>query len=227
MSTLTVPDVLIALRDFISIWISQIIYFNHIYPDDAFSKKLYLDLVVYQCRAPELNEYIERFAIDMITVLVEKDGGGKVYDVLVLLYDETNLHVRQRYIANFSQFPGLKGQYSSLDFLLNPNVLKDTQSAKINIANFTREVVNTNLRSLMFFHIEELKRTEAPQPNDFFFKLLLNVDGENDLNKVSSLPSPWIRLTLEKDTQRTVFVPVGDVSIGFMRFDVHNEYINT
>lgn len=227
MSTLTVPDVLLALRDFLAIWISQIIYYHHIYPDDAFSKKLYLDLVVYQCRAPALNEYLEKFAIEMISVLAEKDGGGKVHDVLVLIYDESNLHVSQRYVANFSQFPGLKGQYSSLDFLLNPSLLKDTQSAKINIPNFTREAVNTDLRSLMFFHIEELKRNEAPTPNDFFFKLLLNVDGEVDLNKVSSLPSPWIRLTLEKDIQNTAFVPLGEVSVGFMQFDIHNEYINT
>ncbi|PVH21142.1 hypothetical protein CXQ85_000107 [Candidozyma haemuli] len=183
MSALTVPDVLLALRDFLAVWISQIIYYNHIYPDDAFSKKSYLDVTVYQCRAPALNEYLERFAIDMISILVEKDGGGKVHDIVVLLYDESSLHVRQRYIANFNQFSGLKGQLSSLDFLSNPAAVKDTQSAKINVPNFTRDNMYVHLRSLIFFHIEELKRNEAPVSNDYFFKLLLNADSETDLNR--------------------------------------------
>lgn len=226
MSSFTVPDVLIALRDFLVIWISQIVYYTHIYPNESFAKKLYLDLVVYQCRAPALNEYLEKFAIEMIEVLAEKDGGGNVHEVLVLVYDETSLHVRQRFIINFSQFSGLKGQFSSLDFLLNANLIKDTQSAKINVPGFTRDKVYTNLRSLMFLHLEELKRTEAPTPNDLFFKLLLNVDDEVDLNKVKSQPSPWIRLISDKDDRKIMLVPLGEMSVGFMRFDIHNEYIN-
>lgn len=195
MSSVTLPEALLSLRDFLIVWISQIIYYNHIYPDDAFSKKLYLDLVVYQCRAPALNEYIQKFIVDMLSILVEKDGGGKVHDLVVLLYDEASLHVRHRYIANFSQFSGLKGQLSSLDFLSNPNALKDTHSARINIPYFTRDSINTNLRSLMFFHLEELKRSEAPIPNDLFYKFLLNVEGAN-LNKVLTQPSPRVRRRL-------------------------------
>lgn len=225
MPPLTLPHVLLELRKFLLVWVTQILFHNNIYPQSAFSKAEYLDVVVHQCRAPELNEYVDKFANDMLRVLVEKDGGGRVHDVIVLVYDEANLHVLRRYYINFNQFVGLKSQISSLDFLSDPNKLPQTYSGRITLPNFSWDKIYTHFRSLIFFHVEELKRVAVPASNTLFFKLLLNVDNASDLTNVIPQPSPWIQLMSEDDPRRHAFVPLGEISVGFLCFDLHNEYV--
>lgn len=213
-------SILTQLRDFIVVWITQVIYYNHIYPENVFEERKYLDVIVNQSRAPPLNDYLKAFANRIIGILIEKNGGGKVHDVVVLVYNETTLHVLKRYLVNFSQFVGLAGQISSLDFLENGT---HADLARLNIPGMTSDNIYSYLRSLIFFHVEELKRTEEVLDNKLFFKLLVNMDGEVDLS--SSEEPSWVRLTSEKDTRRTKFVPIGEMSVGFMCFDLHNEYV--
>lgn len=213
-------EVLTQLRDFFVVWISQLLYYNHIYPDNAFEKRKYLDVIVHHCRATPLNDYLREFANQIVSVLVEKSGGGKVHEVVVLIYDETSLHVAKRYIANLSRFVGLADQISSLDFLKGP---AEVDLAKLNIPNLSWDNMYTYLRSLMFFHVEELKRTEERLDNTLFFKLLINVD--DGVNLLASQKPQWVKLTSDKDTRRTKFVPLGEMSVGFVCFDLHNEYV--
>lgn len=225
MLPLTLPHVIIELRKFLEVWVSQVIFFNNIYPQLAFSKTEYLDVLVYQCRAPPFNEYLRKFTNDMLRVLIEKEGGGKVHDLVVLIYDESNLHVLKRYVANFNQFVSLKDQISSLDFLENDSLIQQTFASKISLPSFSWDAIYTHFRSLIFFHTEELKRSQAPLTNSFFYKLLLNVDSNNDLTLTLPQPSPWIKLVLDDDPRKTSFVPLGEISVGFLSFDLHNEYI--
>lgn len=220
MGPLTLDKAILLVRDFLVVWISQVLYYNHIYEDNAFEQKLYLDLMVYQSRVPELNDYLLNFANEMTRVLVQKAGGGKVHEVVVLIYDETKLHVRKRYIANFGQFVGLADQISSLDFLDGQS---EVHVAKLSVPDMTWANLHTYMRGLLFFHIEELRRTEETSPNELFFKLLLNVDGALVLN---SKDTAWVQLTSEDDDRAIKFVHLGEMSVGFVCFDIHNEYIN-
>lgn len=219
MAVLTLDKALLLLRDFLVVWISQILYYNHVYDDNAFEKRLYLDVVVYQSRVPDLGKYLESFANLMVRVLVEKAQGGKVHEVMVMIYDEAKLHVHKRYVNNFSQFVGLADKVSLLDFLEGSS---DVHVARVNMPEMTWNTLHNNMRSLMFFHVEELKRTEASTPNDYFYKLLLNVDGSVQLN---SNNTTWVQLTSQNDTRPAKYVVVGEIDVGFMCFDLHNEYI--
>lgn len=180
-----------------------------------------MDNLVHQTRVPDLSDYLVNFANQMISVLVEKNGGGKVHEVIVLIYDESNLHVCKRYIANFSQFVGLAGHFTSLDFLTGS---LDTKLARLNLPDLTQANLDTELRSLMFLHIQELKRAEASPNPDLFFKLLLNIEGSVNLS--TSENNMWAKLTLLDDVRSTKFVSLGETSVGFVCFDIHNEYIS-
>lgn len=216
---LTLENVLLQLRDFLAVWISQIIYYNEIYPKNAFEERKFLDSIVHQPRVPPLADYIERFANEMVSVLVKKEGGGKLHDVVVIIYRESSLHVVRRYIMGLSQFVGLADQITTLDFL---SKLTEVHLARINIPGFDWNEIYSSLRSLIFFHTEELKRTYERSDLDLFFKLLLNTDNAVDL---SGDEGQWVKLMSEEDTRRTKFVSVGEVSSGFLCFDLHNEYI--
>lgn len=219
MDPVTIENVLLQLRDFLVVWMTQIVYYNRIYPETAFEQRKYLDVIVHQSRVPKLNDFFKNFANEMITVLVKKAGGGKVHDVIMLIYNESNLHITKRYIVNFSQFVGLADQVSSLEFLTKP---VEVQLAKIDLPDMTWSNIYTYLRSIIFFHIEELRRTPEPEKNNLFFKLLLNMDESANL---SSEDAKWVKLTSEQSQQKAKYVPLGEMSVGFLCFDLHNEYI--
>lgn len=216
---LTLENILLQLRDFLVVWITQIVYYNHVYPENAFEQCKYLDLVVYQSRMLPLTDYLVAFANEMISVLVTKEGGGKVHDVIVVVYRESSLHILRRYLLNFSQFVGLDNLISSLDFLLKAS---EVHQARINLPGFDWNEIYASLRSLVFLHIQELRRTEALADKDLFYKLLLNTDNTVDL---AGEEGQWVKLFSEDDTRKTKFVALGEVSTGFLRFDLHNEYI--
>lgn len=221
MKPLTLESVICQIRDFLVIWVGEIIYYNQIYAEESYAERTYKDNVVHQTRVPDLSDYLVNFANQMIKVLVEKNGGGKVHEVIVLIYDETNLHVCKRYIVNFSQFVGLAGHFTSLDFLTGSS---DTKLASLNLPDLTQANLDTELRSLMFLHIQELKRAAATVNPNLFFKLLLNIDGSVNLS--TSKNNLWAKLTLMDDVRSTKFVSLGETSLGFVCFDVHNEYIS-
>lgn len=216
---LTLENVLLQLRDFLVVWMTQLIYYNRIYPDNAFEERKFLDIVIYQSRVPPLNDYLRDFANEVVSVLVVKEGGGKLHDLVVIVYQESTLHIVKRYIIGFSQFVALAGQISSLDFLHKQS---EVHLARINIPGFDWNEIYSCLRGLLFAHVEELKRTYEPHELGYFFKLLLNVDDQIDL---AGEEGQWAKLLSEEDTRKTKFVTLGEISTGILCFDLHNEYI--
>lgn len=216
---LNLDNVLLQLRDFLVVWMTQIIYYNRIYPENAFEERKFLDLVILQSRVPPLNEYLQGFANEVVSVLVQKEGGGKLHDLVIIVYHESTLHIVKRYIIDFSQFVPLAGQITSLDFL---HMQSEVHLARINIPGFDWNEVYSCLRSVLFSHLEELKRTYEPHELGLFYKLLLNVDNQVDL---SGEQGQWVKLLSEEDTRKTKFVALGEISSGILCFDLHNEYI--
>ena len=216
---LTLENVLIQVRDFLVVWMTQIVYHNRIYPEYAFEERTFLDLVIIQSRVPPLSDYFRAFANDIVSALVTKEGGGKVHDVMVVVYDESSLHTHKRYVINFGLFVGFAGQISTTDFLDKPT---EVHQARITLPNFNWNEIYASLRSLMFFHVEELKRTHEHADRGLFFKLLLNTDSSVDL---SGEQGQWIKLTSEGDPRKTKLVLLCEISTGFLCFDLHNEYI--
>lgn len=213
MVPLNVENVLLLVRDFIVLWILQILRHNTIYPESTFEQRSYHDLLVYQSRVDPLTTFLSEFSNEIISVLARRgDSGGKVYDINVLIYNESNNHVTRRYVLGFSQFVGLGDKVTLLEFLKGQHV----DLAAIKIPNFTWENLNTHYRSLMFFHSEELKREHVK--GDYFFKLLINT--EDTINPGSD----WVKLLSDIDDRDTKFVNLGEMSVGVVAIDMHNEY---
>lgn len=199
---------------------TQIIYHNRVYPDNAFEERRFLDVVIHQSRVPPLADYLRQFANEVVSILVAKEGGGKTFNVIVVLYQESSSHVLKRYVMDLSQFVGgMANRISSLDFLHKPSEL---YLARINLPNFDWNSIYSSLRSLLFLHLQELKRTEEHCDKGLFYKLLLNTDLLVDL---SGDNGQWINLLSDLDTRKTKFVPIGEISTGFLCFDLHNEYV--
>lgn len=201
------------------VWATQVIYYNNIYSANAFERRNYLDVVVYRSRAPLLTEHLQTFASKVVEILVEKNGGGKIREVVMLIYLEASLHIRRRYVLDFSQTVGLAGKLSSLDFLYKE---VSTLLAELDIPSLNWDALYTHFRSCVFLHSEELKRTAQPADNDLFYKLILNVEDSVNL---STEAGQWIRLMLEVDTRNNKLVAVGEVLVGFLCFNARNEYI--
>lgn len=201
------------------VWITQILYHNRIYPENAFEERKFLDTIIVQARVPLLEKYLQNFSNEMISVLVTKESGGKVHSVVVIVYQESSLHVVKRYVINFGQFVGLAGQISSLEFLEKQT---EVHLAKINLPNFGWNEIYSSLRSLIYFHSQELKRTQESRDQGFFYKLLLNSGNLMDL---AGDKGRWVKLLSEEDSRTMKFVPIGEISTGFVCFDLHNEYL--
>lgn len=217
MAPLSLENILLHVRDFVVVWVAQVLAYNNVYPENAFEQKKYLDIIVRQSRVPALNDYLLSFANEAVLLLVNKRGAGATHELVLLVYRESNLHVLRRYVVDFSLFAGLQGQISSLDFLAGPAAV---QLARVDLPQLSWNNIYTHLRSLVFFHVEELKRTTPHE--DVFFKLLLNLDDSVSLD---SELTKWVRLTSDPDLRKTKFVPLGEVNLAFLSFELHNEYI--
>lgn len=205
----TLPAVLTAVRDFLAVWAAQCLYHNGIYEKEAFHRKKYMDLPVHAPRAGHLQSYLTQFANSVVRVLVR----GTVHEAVVLIHDESSMAARRRYVANFSQFVAVHSQVSTLDFL---EADVPVHAAKIDIAGFSWTDLYTDLRSMMFLHLQDLER--APLEG-VFFKLFVNCDSREDLH------SEWVKVYAESDPKPVDLVPIGEASVGFVCFDLHTEYV--
>lgn len=261
---LTSGNVILAIKEFIKVWIIQIIYYNEIYPVEIFDKVKSFDLIVFESRNPNLNKYIESFVKEFVQVLVfgSQEGknagghnksnveGGKVNKMIVIIYDEKTTKNMREYKLNFDKLIDLSSTVKSLDLLDESfqNRTEDTieKSSIINIPGFTWKEIYSQFKSILYLHVIELKRLQSQlqqvpindynfssshNNNNNFFRLLINVSDSIDLNFSENskdlIPSNWIKLNNGKSDKKknTKFIPIGEVSIGFICFDLFNEYL--
>lgn len=285
---LTLENVLLSVKEFIEVWINQIIYYNSIYSPEIFDRFKSFDLIIFKSRNPNLNLYIESLVNDFIKILIsgeatgndtgvsgldngsgigasyssnndiKHENGGKVNQLIVIIYDLKSTKRLRRYILNFNQFIGLSSKVASLDFLRNDYNTDDASaSSNINIPQFTWAEIYSQFKSMLYLHKLELNKFHTLQKKEginennenYFFKILLNVDDSIDLSFGKSItssssstnntnPSNWIKLndmptlsplntiisTPPPKAKKVKFIPIGEVSIGFLCFDLHNEY---
>lgn len=237
---LTLQSVILTLKEFLIVWINQVIYYNDIYPVEIYDKLKSFDVLVYISRNPIFNKYIENFVNDFLRVLVKGDGddnGGKVNKMSLLLYDMKSNKTKRRYVLKFNEMINFGSNIDDLTFLYQDDVDIDSNTESIiDIPHLTWDDLFSQLKSLLHFQVEELKRKEhekdTPDQNDLFYKIV--VDLEDSVNLVSNdnsepYVSNWIRLNpsvQEVDkTLRTNFIPIGEVSVGFICIDIFNEYL--
>lgn len=235
---LTIPYVILTLKEFIIVWLNQVLYYHEIYPLEIYDKLKSFDTIVYQSRHPALNKYVEDLVNEFLQILVNGDGhdnGGKVNQMLILLYGVKSNKTKKKYVVKFNEMINLGTSINDLNFLYLLHE-KDSESLLepvIDIPNFTWDEIYSQLKSILFSQIEELKvQKNGSKNDDLFFKVIVDVEDSINLNvninaEANSQSSNWVKLsaTREDSKQRkTKVVPIGEVSVGFICIDMYNEY---
>ncbi|CUM51462.1 uncharacterized protein AC631_04967 [Debaryomyces fabryi] len=235
---LTLPYVILTLKEFMIVWVNQVLYYNEIYPSEIYDKLKSFDIIVYQSRNPALNKYVEDLVNEFLLILVNGDGhtnGGKVNQMLLLLYDVKSNKTKKKYVAKFNEMINLAPSVNDLNFLhlIDEKDSKSLLEPVIDVPNFTWDEIYSQLRSILFSQIEELKSPNNElEKDDLFFKVILDLEDSIDLNvnfnsETNSQHSNWVKLSTtsaDKQKRKTKVVPIGEVSVGFICIDMYNEY---
>lgn len=237
MLLLTLQNVVLSLKEFLIVWANQALYHNQVYPNEVFAASKAFELIVHKSRNPFLNSYLNDLINEFLSILLKgrTGSGGKVNELIMVIFDQRTNRMLHRYVVNCSQFVDLSKNVVDTAFLDSErNILaEDNNALLLDIPGFTWDEIYAQFRALLFQHLSELKRHEntrkaIPQNDDPFFKILLNVEDSLDLvSDVSeNRASPWVRLNdTGTEGHRTKFVALGEVSVGFLCFGLHNEYL--
>lgn len=214
-----------------NVWVNQILYYNKIYPQEAFDRKKSFNLVVLLNRNPALQEFIEKFTNDFLEVLIGRQtGGSKVNQISINVFDQGSGDVVKRYILHFNDL------LIDLGKTLGSQIDAEDRSSVINIEGITWDEIYTQFNTLLYEHLNELKTNEmnelkASQTSsevseellktgpDLFFKIIIELD-----ESVSLATTNWIRVK-SKGSKSHRYKSIGEVSLGLINFDLHNEYV--
>ena len=236
---LTVSNVFLLLKEFLTVWCYQILYYNEVYPAEVFMKAKSFDSVVYCSRNPLLTEYFDGLITRFLKILIEgngRDNGGRVNSLLMVLYDTRDNTAKEHYILQFSEMVHLGPAMNSEFLNKTPSDLYDKRSLPIlDIPNFTWTDLYGQLRMVLFNLLTELRKKrshmDAQEKEFLFYKVLVDLDDTVDLNiaEEENGGSPWVRLnstTMEESSSANVKIAsLGEVSAGFVSVGAHNKYL--
>lgn len=230
MKELTVENILRAVLEFIFIWLSQILYHRNIYRSELFSRVISYDLIAYRSRHPKLNEYINGLIQSFLRIQLQGSASGKVGALYVMLYSTKSNRIREKYILKFTDLIAL-GLTQIPATLTDATVEQETaDETPVHIDDLLWEEIFTQLKSVLFKHMEELKRiciSQVELPEDLFFKVLIDVDESLSLQQIDN---EWVQISVRNTNVEPLgqspsnVVLIGDVNLGILNFDVHNEY---
>ncbi|CUM67487.1 uncharacterized protein PRCAT00005184001 [Priceomyces carsonii] len=226
MITLTAENLILALKEFLVVWANQILYYNEIYSPEIFEKYKSFGVIIFKSRNPAVNSYLEKFVNSFIEILLT-DYGGKVRQLVMLVYDSKSNYARHKYVIQFNDLINLSTALPDLSFLTTENPTSET---KIDISTLSWDEVYTQLRSALFQHLNELRRKSLSikKSDDLFFKTIIEIDDSFNLDALP-LKSEWVRISNSLKGNKTPvkgFAPIGEVSLAVFNFDLHNEYIS-
>ncbi|CAI9760333.1 unnamed protein product [Fraxinus pennsylvanica] len=109
------------LVEFLEVAITSIVFLKGVYPNGAFERRRYMNLVVHKARHPELNEYI-RSAVNGLLPFIQK---GLVERVAVIFFKDDKVPI-ERFVfkLNVNQSHGSKVEQADLEFSLRSFLIK-------------------------------------------------------------------------------------------------------
>ncbi|KAL2473210.1 DNA polymerase zeta proCES [Forsythia ovata] len=109
------------LVEFLEIAITSIVFLKGIYPNGAFERRRYMNLVVHKARHPELNEYIHS-SVNGLLPFIQK---GLVERVAVIFFKDDKVPI-ERFVfkLNVNQSYGAKVEQADLEFSLRSFLIK-------------------------------------------------------------------------------------------------------
>lgn len=238
---LTSKSLLLTFREFLIVWLNQILYYNDIYDRQIYDKFKSFNLIVYKNRHPKLDDYIislfNNFIRNVFLHRTSRSLESKsatisgASQIVCVIYNTKTSKVLRKYVINFNELIINLGDTVGIDDFLDDDINQDEndKSAYINLDGIDWKEIYTQFNTLLFHHIQELNKLEATryiplEDNETFFKII--VDLEESINIVNA---SWVRIRASILSQKSTstinkFVPVGDVNLQLINFDVHNEY---
>ncbi|KAL6451277.1 hypothetical protein SBY92_002616 [Candida maltosa Xu316] len=226
--SLTVEKFLLIFKEFLVVWLNQILYYSKIYPTPTFDQFKAFNLVILINRHPDLSQFINQLFINIINQLIIHKQQSKtntlsngLLNINCLIYNVKTNTIIKKFTINFYQFiTSLNQTIHSIDDLTS---ISDN-SSKLNIDGLNWNEINTQYNALLFNHIQDLKQS-PPTPKDtdeLFFRITVDVDKSLYINSDNN---NWVRLSGsdDKTTSKSHMKPIGQVDLEILNFNCFNE----
>lgn len=216
---LTINNLLLTFKEFFVVWINQILYYNKVYDVASFDQFKSFELLVYKNRNPDLQKYVDDIIVNIINNFIINQNGIK--EIKCVIYNEQTNELFRKFVLTFHNFIiDLKTTIGTLN-----NDINDDVSAKISIDGIDWSEIYCQFNSILFHHIQELKRIHVEEENHNSFKILVDLDEL--INNATT--SNWVRLQpshiASSDLQSEKYIAVGNVDFEVLCFDLHNQYV--
>lgn len=211
VEALTTKTLLLTVKEFISVWLNQILYYNHVYDANVYEKVTSFNQVVFQNRNPNFNEYVDTLVKNVFENLLFKQSG--ISHLVCVVYEDTKNAIVRKYQINFTDVTDLK------DVALDLDIDGPDNSTAINIPELTWSSIYNQLSSGLFYHIQELKRLRVTL-EDLFFSIIVDVDNTTNLSIHN-----WVQLNGNTKTPTPKkSAHLSDVNLHLFNFDLRNDY---
>ncbi|KAG8365231.1 hypothetical protein BUALT_Bualt18G0082800 [Buddleja alternifolia] len=109
------------LVEFLEVAITSVVFLKGIYPNGAFERRRYMNVVVHKARNPQLNEYIHSSVSGLLPFFQK----GLVDRVVVIFFDESDVAI-ERFVfkLNLNLSYGSKVEQADLEFSLRSFLIK-------------------------------------------------------------------------------------------------------
>lgn len=214
---LTSKNLLLTVKEFITVWIDQILYHNKVYDQHIYDKFKAFEHIAYKNRNPNFNEYVDKLITNIFTNILLENGDLR-HIVCVIIDDDEDQEVLRKYSINFGD------TVKNLQDTINPTILaaEGDNSSKLDIPGLEWKEIYSQFSYLLFHHIQDLKRLQVDDDNTIFFKIFVETDNQLFLTE-----SNWVKNNnspKRRPPQPRKAVSIGDIDLQLLNFDLINEY---
>lgn len=224
---LTTKNFLLTFKEFLIVWLNQILFYNNVYDPLIYDKFTAFDLIIYKNRHPNLDQYIDQLFLNIINELIinrkkskNSDDFNGLYNINCLIYNVETNTIISKYTLNFHKFI-----INLQDTIFDLSINSIDNSSKLKIDGLTWNEINTQFNTVLFHQIQLLKKIQPHRtnPDKYFFKITVDVDK---LLYINNYGSSWVRLNNGGDTFKATFTSIGQVDLDILNFNCFTESYN-
>ncbi|KAI5970606.1 hypothetical protein CANMA_000347 [Candida margitis] len=213
---LTINNLLLVFKEFLSVWLNQILYYNKVYDPLVFDEYKAFDVIVWMNRHPHLEKYIDDLFLNIInSLIINKKQSNGLDKITCLVYNTRDDTVVRSYSIKFHQFI-LTLSETIAELKINDD--HDTSSI-LSLPNTTWTEIYTQFQTTLFQHIQHLRKItiSESQGEQIFFKITVGL-----LEEIYA-GSNWVRLNESKQHNRVENIQVlSEADLGVLNFTIES-----
>lgn len=246
---LTTGNIVLAFREFLTVWIYLVIYYNDVYPESVFELTRHFDILVYTSRNPSLLAYISKVTLNCLAQFgfvnddeshqdnpfVEESLASTAKVLLVAIFSLSSTETKKKYNLGISDLiAGLAKSIDTKTLLATEMEMgvdeaqSNSKSSLVSIPGVSWSEMYAQFKSLLYEHSTELKRSQqlsrkvfGIQANNLFFRIYMQTQYPLGKDK-----DDWVRESKKSDLKARDFVAVGQVDAAVFSVALYNEYID-